>query len=323
MEMPQATSGPRVAVIGAGHVGSTFAYALLHAGCAAELLMVDRDPRRAEGEAMDLSHGLPFLPPARVRAVASADVRDVDLIVMAAGAFTRPGETRLDLLSRNVDIIRQEVPPLAARNPEAVFLIITNPVDVLTEVAAREAGLPWGRVLGSGTVLDSARFRAALAARCGVAAHHVHAWVIGEHGDSEVPLWSTAMLGGARLAAAWPPAGDGPCPPEVMGEITREVREAAYQIVERKGATHYGIGLSAALISRAILRDERALLTVSIPEPGATGSVAFSVPCIVGRAGVLRLSPLTLTAAEATALGASRQLLADLIAKLELPPRPF
>lgn len=323
MVVPRRTSGPRVAVIGSGHVGSTYAYALLHAGCAAEVLMVDLDPRRAEGEAMDLSHGLPFLPSAAVRAAPPTEVRGVDLVVIAAGAFTKPGESRLELLGRNVDVVRREVPLLATANPDAVFLIITNPVDVLTEVAVREAGLPWGRVIGSGTVLDSARFRAALAARCGVAAQNVHAWVIGEHGDSEVPVWSSAMLGGARLVESWPPAGGGACPPGVQAEITREVREAAYRIVERKGATHYGIGLSAAVISRAILRDERALLTVSVPGPESAAGVSCSVPCIVGRAGVMQLAPMALTGAETSSLAASRRILAGIIGKLDLPPRPF
>lgn len=323
MDDTNRSSAPRVAVLGSGHVGSTYAYALLHAGCTGEILMIDLDHGRAEGEAMDLSHGLPFVPPTRVRAARLEDVRDVDLVVLAAGAFSKPGETRLDLLGRNVDIIRREVPLLAAANPDACFLVITNPVDILTEVAARVAGLPWGRVLGSGTVLDSARFRAAIAARCGVAARNVHALVIGEHGDSEVPVWSSAMLGGARLLDVWPPADCGPCPPEVQEEITREVREAAYRIIERKGATHYGIGVSATLITRAILRDERALLTVSVPERNDPGDVSLSIPCVLGRGGVLRLAPLVLTDAESGQLAASRQVLRDVLARLDLPARPF
>ena len=309
----------RVAVIGAGHVGSTYAYALMHTGAASEILLVDSDLRRAEGEAMDLSHGLPFVRPARIRALPLDAVEGADLIVLAAGAFTRPGETRLDLLGRNAGIIRDVVPELIRRNPDAVLMVITNPVDVLTEAAVRYAGLPPGRVLGSGTVLDSARFRHALALRCGVAARNVHAYVVGEHGDSEVPVWSSAMLGGARLLDHWPPVG-GPCPAEVRAEIDREVREAAYRIVERKGATYFGIGLSAATISRAILRDEHALLTVSVP--GEQG-VSLSLPGVVGRGGVIRPSTLVLDEAESAALARSRGLLREIVERLELPRRSF
>lgn len=313
------SEGQRVAVIGAGHVGSTYTYALLHTGAASEILLVDKDARRAEGEAMDLSHGLPFLHPARISAQPLAEVRDVDLIVLAAGAFTRPGETRLDLLGRNAGVIRDVVPELVRQNPDAVFLLITNPVDILTEATVRVSGLPFGRVLGSGTVLDSARFRQAIGERCGVAARNIHAYVVGEHGDSEVPVWSSATLGGARLLDHWPPTG-GPCPPEVRAEIDHEVRTAAYRIVERKGATYFGIGLSAAVISRAILRDEQALLTVSVPGPEG---VSVSVPCLVGRSGVQRPTPLVLEPGEAAALARSRALMGQLIDRLELPERSF
>jgi L-lactate dehydrogenase len=300
----------RVAVVGAGHVGAACAYALLISGAASEILLVDRNHRLAEGEAMDLSHGLPFVRPSVVRAVPLEQVHDVDLVIVAAGANQKPGETRLDLVGRNVRVIEETVPALARTCPDAVFLIITNPVDVLTSAALRFSGLPPSQVIGSGTVLDSARFRAALARHCGVASRNVHAHVVGEHGDSEVAVWSGAAIGGIRLLENCPACGSSGCDPTVRQAITDEVRTAAYQILERKGATYFGIGLSARVIAEAVLRDERAVLTVST-RSGGEDPVAYSLPRIVGRRGVLGTLAISLSPEEAERLERSRDVLRE------------
>jgi L-lactate dehydrogenase len=307
----------RVAVIGAGHVGSTFAYALLGSGAASEIQIADLDHRRAEGEAMDLSHGLPFVPPCLVRAAPLEAIEDVDLIVLAAGANQRPGESRLELVNRNVEVVRQTVPPLMERSPQAVLLVVTNPVDVLTEAARRLASVPPAQVIGSGTVLDSARFRAALADHCGVAPRHVHAYVVGEHGDSEVALWSSASVGGVRLRENCPTCGPGGCPPDLRERISEEVRRAAYRIIERKGATWFGIGLSSTVISSAVLRDERAVLTVSTSLNGE--GVTFSLPCIVGRRGAIQVLEPDADAEELTALERSVETIRRSVGQLGLP----
>jgi L-lactate dehydrogenase len=287
MALNESRSDRKVVVIGAGAVGSTFAYTLMRGGLAGEIVLVDVRRDRAEGEALDMNHGLFFVPPVGIRAGDYDDCRDAAVVVVTAGAKQAPGQSRLELVRENVRIARGILREVAARTRDAVIVMVTNPVDVLTHVASREAGLPAGRILGSGTVLDSARLRFLLSRRFGVDARNVHAYIVGEHGDSEIALWSQAHIGGLMLKAYCTTCG-APLPPIDRDQILREVRESAYHVIESKGATYYAVSLALERILEAILRDENGVLTVSTPMGGlyGLGDVSLSMPCIVNRNGV-------------------------------------
>ena len=283
----------RIAVIGAGHVGATFAYALLLSGLAAEIVLIDADRGRAEGEAMDLSHAVPLTTPARVWAGDYEDCAGAAVSVITAGTAQRPGETRLALLERNAAIMTEIIAEVARHNPKGIVLIASNPVDVLSYLAWKRSGLPSERVIGSGTILDTARFRYLLGEHYGVDPHSVHAYILGEHGDSEVPAWSLATIAGMRLTA-FCAAHAMPCDEQDMERIFRQTRDAAYAIIERKEATYYAIGVGLLRIVRAILRGERSVLTVSTLVDGYEGieDVYLSLPVVVGRHGIeRRLTP--------------------------------
>lgn len=300
----------RVAVIGAGHVGAAFAFALVRSGLASDVVLVDADQARAEGEAMDIDHAVPFGRPVRVRAGSVGDCEGADIVVLTAGAGQHPGQSRLELASENAAVFRSIVPQIAARAPDAVIVVATNPVDVLTMGAIELSGFPAARVVGSGTLLDTARVRFLLSRHFRVDARSVHAYVIGEHGDSEVVAWSAANIAGIALADvdALVPFGN-----SERAAIATEVRQAAYDIIQRKGHTAFGIGAGLVRLVEAILRDERSTLTVSAPVDGAYGvrGVCLSLPAIVGRGGVERVLPLGLDAPEQAALIRS----ADMIRK--------
>ncbi len=285
----------RIAIVGTGAVGSTLAYVLMVRGQANEIVLIDIDRARAEGEAMDLGHGLPFVRPVEMHAGDYADCASADIVIIAAGVASRPGETRLDLADRNAAIFRQIIPEIARHNSDGILLIITNPVDVLTYLTLKLTGRPADKVVGSGTVLDSARFRYLLARRCGVDPRNVHAHVIGEHGDSEVPVWSLANIAGVRLDEYCMICGRG-CIPVQREEISQQVREAAAEVVQRKGATHYAIGLATASIVESMLRDQHSVLPVSSLLQGQYGlsDVCLGLPTVVGRAGVVKLLELPL-----------------------------
>ena len=278
----------RTAIVGVGAVGSTTAYAMIQAGSSKELLLVDMDRRRAEGELMDLQHCIPFSHNVSLGVVDLADVTDCDLIVITAGVAQQPGESRLDLVKRNVEIYRTFFPRLAVNNPEALFLIVTNPVDIMTRVALKLSCLPPSRVFGSGTVLDTARFRQLVSRHCRIASRHVHTYVIGEHGDSEVIVWSRAMIGAfhveeyCRLHGI--PFGD-----DEKREISRDVRRAAYEIIERKGATHFAIGLACVRLADALSNSQHSLYTVSRQFHGLYGlhGVCLSIPTLLNRQGAV------------------------------------
>lgn len=305
----------RVAVIGAGHVGATFAYALLLSGLAADIVLVDIDRDRAEGEAMDLGHAVPFSRPARVRAGEMADAAGAALGVITAGAGQRPGETRLDLAGRNAAVIRAIAPELGRVNPRGLILVATNPVDVLTQVAQETSGLAPERVFGSGTVLDTARFRFLIGQHLGIDPRSVHGYVIGEHGDSGVPVWSSASVGGVPLAAAAASRGV-PFDAAIRERIARETRDAAYEIIKRKGATYYAIASGLVRLVEAVVRDQRTVLSVSTRVtrehgyPGVDG-LCLSLPCVIDRNGVSTVLRLPLNDAETAALGRSAAVLAD------------
>jgi L-lactate dehydrogenase len=277
----------KVGIVGAGMVGGATANALVLTGAADEIVLVDLSHERATAEAEDVRHATPFAHGARVAAGAYADLAGAGAVVLTAGVGQKPGETRLELLERNAAVFKGIIPLILAAAPDAILLVATNPVDVMTQIATRQAGLPPGRVLGSGTILDTARFRSCLAGHLGVAAGSVHAYVLGEHGDSEVLCWSAADVGGIPVADFAQQMGR-PLTEEVRAAIDADVRRAAYRIIAGKGATWYGIAGGLARLVRAIDGDERAVLTVSALTEGIGGGppVALSVPRIVGDRGV-------------------------------------
>lgn len=278
----------KVAVIGAGSVGSEVAYATTIDRLAGETALYDIDGARAHAEALDLSHGLQFVGGGRVRGGDDITIcADADLVIVTAGATHGPGRTRLDLAAGNVDLIRELLPALLDQAPDAIYVLVSNPVDVITYVAQEISGLPHGRVIGSGTVLDSSRLRHLLAERLGVAVTSVHAMVVGEHGDSEIVLWSSATVGGTPLLEVVGPDGERIAASE-RGGIRDAVRDAAAHIIRGKGNTNLAIGLATTRIARAISRDERAVLPVSVrADIAGAGDVCLSLPSVVGREGVL------------------------------------
>ncbi len=283
----------QVGIIGIGHVGTSVAVSLLLSGAARELLLHDRDARRAEGEAMDLVHGVPYYPRAHVRAVGLDEVLGADIVVFAAGRNSRPGETRLQLLADNARVAEDIGRRLTGS--AAMVVVVSNPVDVLTRVLQQASGLPASRVLGTGTMLDTARLRQRLGEHLGFDARSVHAQVLGEHGDSEFVHWSAAQVGGRPLrgSPAWSADDE--------ARLATEVRTAAYEIIQRKGITNHAIGLVTADLVRAVVRDERRVLTVSRRHE-ALGGVVLSLPAVVGRSGAEDVIVPLLDDAEAAAL---------------------
>jgi len=310
----------KVGIVGSGFVGATAAYALIMQGVGRELVLVDKNEARSRAEADDLFHAVPFANPLRVRFGGYEALADCRAVIVAAGVNQRPGESRLHLLERNAEVFREVVPLVLRHAPEAVLVVATNPVDVMTHLAARFAaefgGRP-GQVLGSGTTLDTARFRTLLGERLGVDSHHVHAYVIGEHGDTEVLTWSAASVGNASLDAFARMRGLH-LDLEVRQEIDRRVRGAAYVIIQGKGATYYGIGSALARIVAAILYDQRAILTVCSPQEVVAGvkDVTVSLPQLVGGAGVLAAFPPPLTPDEEAQLHASAGVIREAINSL-------
>nr|MBA3441762.1 L-lactate dehydrogenase [Pyrinomonadaceae bacterium] len=287
---------------------ATSAYALMMSGVARELVLVDLNRELAEGEAMDLQHAVPMGRPVRIWAGDYGDAARAAIVVIAAGVGSRPGETRLDLSGRNVRVVRDCMKRLLAEGFDGIVLMTTNPVDVLAQVAQEESGLPVGRVIGSGTVLDSARLRAMLGAELGVEARSVHAYIVGEHGDSEIAAWSSAHIAGVHLRE-YCRSEKGQCPD--FNALLERVRQAAPDIIRHKGYTSFAIASCVACICEAILRDERTVLPVSTMLHGQYGisDVYLSLPCVVGRGGVEHVIELPLDEAELAGLQASANLL--------------
>jgi L-lactate dehydrogenase len=312
----------RVAVVGAGNVGATFAYALLLSGLAAEIVLIDQNKSKAEGEAMDLNHTVPFAHPTRIWAGDYSDSMGAAITVIAAGAGQKPGETRLDLVKKNSAIFGEIVPEVARANPDGLLLIATNPVDVLTYSAWKLSGLPPARVIGSGTTLDTSRFRYLLSRHFGVDARSVHAYIIGEHGDSEVAVWSLANIAGMRLKD-YCAAHEMNYDQAAMDTIFRQTRDAAYEIIERKGSTYYAVAAGLMRIVEAILRNQNTVLSVSSLIRGYYGlsDVCLSLPTVVNRSGVERVLRLELSAQEVEGLRHSSEVLKATIAHLGLDER--
>lgn len=308
----------RVSIIGAGNVGTTYAYTLLLSGMASEIVLIDANHAKAEGEAMDLNHAVPFTHPTRVWAGTYADCTGSAITVLTAGAGQKPGETRLDLVKKNAAIWREIVPEVVKYNPQGLLLIATNPVDVLTYLAWKLSGLAAERVIGSGTILDTARFRYLLSQHFGVDARSVHAYIIGEHGDSEVPVWSLANIAGMRLPD-FCQAQRVPYDQQLMDSIFGQTRDAAYRIIERKGATFYAVAAGLMAITQAILRDQRSVLSVSslISDYYGLTNLCFSLPTVVSGAGVERVLRLELSQDEVTKLKHSAEVLQSTLKTIE------
>jgi len=312
----------KVGIVGSGLVGSTAGYALVMQGVGREVVLVDKNAARAQAEADDIRHAVPFAHPLEVRAGGFKDLGGCRAVILCAGVGQKPGETRLQLLHRNASVFREVVPQILDQAPEAVLIVATNPVDLMTHLAARIAadyGAVPGQVLGSGTTLDTARFRSLLGMHCGVDPHHVHGYVVGEHGDSEVLTWSLVTVAGMALPA-FAEMRRVDLSEQVRQEIDSQVRGAAYSIIGGKGATYYGIGSALARITDAVLHDQRSVLTVCAQSADVMGvrDVTLALPRLVGGNGVLETFPLPLSESEQAQLRNSAEVIRKLIAELQL-----
>ncbi len=289
----------KVAIVGCGFVGAASAFALMQSGMFSEMVLIDADQDKAEGEALDISHGLPFAKPMQIYAGTYEDLADASIIVVTAGAGQKPGETRLDLVKKNVGIFKTIIPEIAKYNQSGILLIVANPVDILTYTAARLSGFTENRVFGSGTVLDTARLKYLLGEHLDVDSRNVHAFVIGEHGDSEFVAWSSLDISGVPVHDFCEMRGHHEHE-EAMQQIADDVKNSAYEIIQKKKATYYGVAMSVRRICEAIIRDEKSVLPVSAIQHGNYGveGVALSMPAIVGKNGVETMVPIRLSAAE-------------------------
>lgn len=308
----------KVAVIGCGFVGSASAFALMQSGLFSEMVLLDSDTQKAEGEALDISHGTPFARPMKIYAGSYDDIVDAAIIVITAGANQKPGETRLDLVKKNVEIFKNIIPQISQRECHGIILVVTNPVDILTYTALKISGFPSNRVIGSGTVLDTGRMKEILGKMLKVDSRSIHAFIIGEHGDSEIAAISSANVSGTPL--------DDFCKSHAEGEIkdldkiAEEVKNSAYEIIERKHATYYGIAMSVKRICEAIVRDEKSILPISSIMEGEYGieNVALSMPAIVGKDGMESKIPIALNYDELNKLQESAKTLKQVIQDNEL-----
>lgn len=289
----------KAAIIGCGFVGASSAFSLVHKGLFSELVLIDANHAKAEGEAMDLSHGRPFTSPMKIYAGTYDDISDCSLIIITAGANQKPGETRLDLVHKNIAIFKSIIPEITKRNFEGILLIVANPVDILTYAALKISGYPKERALGSGTVLDSARFRYLLSEHLNVDSRSVHAYIIGEHGDSELAVWSSANVSGIGINDFCELRGHYEHD-EAMDRIYRTVRDSAYEIIERKGATYYGVAMAVSRIAESIIRNEHSVLPVSSLMEGEYGltDLCISVPTIVSAKGAEQVLEIPLSQEE-------------------------
>jgi len=304
---------PKVVIVGTGSVGTTLAYTLQITGVATEIVLIDSNHELVEGQAMDMNHGLPFVPPVNIHVGEYPDCKEADVIVITAGARQKTGETRLDLVDRNAQICKSIINSITPYTTEALLLAVTNPVDIMTYAVVKHSGLPPHQVIGSGTVLDSARFRYLLGRHCNIDTHNVHAYVIGEHGDSEVLLWSQVRMAGTSIELFCTHCARGCAPLDKTG-ITETVKNSAYHIIEAKGSTNYGVALAVTNIVEAVIRDENSVLTVSTMLNGEYGidECCLSVPCIVNKKGVSRIVEAELDRAERIDLNQSAEVLRNI-----------
>lgn len=309
----------KVAVIGCGFVGATSAFSLIQTGLFSEMVLIDANAQKAEGEAMDLSHGSAYLTPMNIYAGTYDDIVDAGLIVVTAGANQKPNETRLDLVKRNVEIFKSIIPEIKKRQCEGILLIVSNPVDILTEVALKLSGFPAHRVIGSGTVLDTARLKYVLGKHLQVDPRDVHAYIIGEHGDSELVVWSGAQVAGIHINHFCELRGHFNHE-EAMERLAQEVRDSAYEIIDRKGATYYGVAVAVKRIATAIVKDEHAVLPISSLMQGEFGlnDLCLSIPTVIGQNGVEKVVDIYLNNDENEKLQSSAKALKEVLDGLDL-----
>ena len=304
----------KAVIIGCGFVGSASAFSLMQSGLFSEIVLIDSDKLRAEGEALDISHGVPFAKPMKIYAGGYDDIVDASIITITAGAGQKPGETRLDLVKKNISIFRNILPEIKKQNYKGIILVVANPVDILTTVAIKESGLPENRVFGSGTVLDTARLKYEIGKVLNVDSRSVHAFIIGEHGDSEIAAWSSANVSGIKLHDFCAMRGLTDIE-ETQNRIADDVKNSAYEIIARKKATYYGIAMSVKRICEAIVRDEKSILPISSMMHGEYGidGIALSMPAIIGRNGVETHVPIQLDENETVKLQESARTLKDIL----------
>ena len=310
----------KIVVVGAGFVGATSAYAIMNWGLASEIALIDLNKDKADGEAMDLNHGAAFVKPVRIKSGGYEECKDARVVIISAGVNQKPGESRLDLVHNNTRIFQEIIPRIMEYTRDAILLVVTNPVDILTYVTLKISGLPRHQVLGSGTVLDSSRFRFLLSEHCRVNPRNVHAYIIGEHGDHEVAAWSLTNVAGVPFEKYCVVCKEDCGSDDFKEKINSKVKNAAYEIIERKQATYYAVGLGVARIVESILRDENTILTVSVAVEGEYGlsGLGLSLPAIVGAKGIKKVLTLDLTAAEEAELMESARVLKDIIRGLKI-----
>ena len=308
----------KVAVIGCGNVGASIAFHIVEKSMFSEMVLIDINKEKAEGEAMDLSHGLPYVAPMEIYAGDYKDIADAAIIIITSGAAHKPGETRIDLVKKNSAIMSSIIDQIAAVNPEGILLIVANPVDILTHVALKKSGLPKNRVFGSGTVLDTARLKYLLSQRLKVDVRNVHTVIIGEHGDTEFPVNSIANVSGIPLYDFYSLENIQEDYSAALAEIQEDVRTSAYEIIKKKGATYYGIAMAVGKICRSIISDEKSMLPVSVELEGEYGleGLSISVPCIVGKDGVEKILEMPLNVQEHRELKNSAESLKKVIAEI-------
>jgi L-lactate dehydrogenase len=307
----------KVVIVGAGAVGSSFAYALAQHGLADEICLIDMNRGLAEGQVLDLAHGLPYYPPVQIYVGDKKDYANASVIVITAGAKQNSGETRLDLLQKNASIIKSIMDDMISENSSAIVIVTTNPVDILTYIALKHSGWATGRIIGSGTVLDSARFRYLISQYCNVDVGNVHAYILGEHGDSEVAAWSMTHVAGVQIDKYVENFGFRDWANE-KERIARTVKDSAYHIINYKGATYYAIGMALVRIVGTILQDQQSVLTISTLMNGEYGikDVCLGVPCILGQSGVIKVIEAPLSPDEKTALEKSANTLKEALKNL-------
>ena len=312
------TNVRKVVMIGCGFVGAACSFAIMQSGLFSEMVLIDADKSKAEGEALDISHGVPFAKPIKIYAGDYDDIKDASLIIVTAGANQKPGETRLDLVKKNISIFKSIIPEIKKRDFNGVLLIVANPVDILTTVAQKLSGLPENKVIGSGTVLDTARLKYELGNHLNVDSRSVHAFIIGEHGDSEIAAWSSANVSGIPLNKFCEMRGHFNHD-EAMKRIAENVKNSAYEIIEKKKATYYGVAMAVKRICEAIVRDEKSILPISSLMKGDFGieGISLSMPAIVGKDGVECLVPIQLNEEEISKLQQSAQTLKNTLSQNE------
>lgn len=309
----------KAAIIGCGFVGTSIAFSLVQKGIFSELVLIDANEKKAEGEAMDLSHGLPFTKPMEIRAGSYEDIADCAMIIITAGANQKPGETRLDLVHKNVEIYKSIIPKIVEKNQEATLLIVSNPVDIMTYVALKLSGYPSHKVIGSGTVLDTARLKYLLSRHLDVDSRSIHAFIIGEHGDSELAVWSAANVSGIPLNHFCELRGYFDHM-ESMDRIYQSVRDSAYEIIEKKGATYYGVAMAVCRIAESVIRNEHSIMPISVYLDGLYGlhDICLSIPTVVGQEGAEKVLDIPLDLMEMGKLVYSAEELKKIIGELKL-----